>query len=164
MQLFGDEEKVKRVNSTVVSLKAVFKQTKTYISPEEFRKQNWILTFSCVMLSKKILKKCDFLNVTRNANLDWWLWRQVCLDNNIFFVDKKLTFWRMHDSYMEMDNVMGRLQQEKFLTAGDRLLLKNNKSKAKELLKYTNTDIDIVNGKIEKNGVVLEKQPTFSII
>lgn len=164
VQLFGEEEKVKRVNSTVVSLKAVFKQTKTYISPEEFRKQNWILTFSCVMLSKKILKKCDFLNVTRNANLDWWLWRQVCLDNNIFFVDKKLTFWRMHDSYMEMDNVMGRLQQEKFLTAGDRLLLKNNKSKAKELLKYTNTDIDIVNGKIEKNEVVLEKQPTFSII
>lgn len=164
VQLFGEPDKVSRVNSTVVSYKTVFTSTKTFISPEDFRKQNWILTFSCVMLKKKVLQNCDFLNVTRRANLDWWLWRQVCITNYIFFVNKKLTYWRMHDSYMENDNVMGRLQQEKFLAACDRLLLQKHFSKAKSLCKYTDVDLYVENGRIFKNNSLSKYQPSFTVV
>ncbi len=164
VQLFGNEEKVSRVNSTVLSYKIKFNQTKTYICAEDFRKQNWILTFSCVMLKKKVFENCDFVNVTRKANLDWWLWRQICLDNYIFYVDKKLTFWRMHDSYMESDNVRGRLQQEQFLTECDRLLLKKNFIKAKALSKYTDVTLKVSSGMLYRNGKVYKFQPAFSVI
>lgn len=162
--LFGDKDKIDRVTPIIASYRAKFNQSKVFISPEEFRNQNWILTFSCVMLNRNVLKECDFIHVTRKANLDWWLWRQICLDNSIFYINKKLTFWRMHNSYMEVDNIQGRLQQEKFLTEGDKMLLFRNYIKAKSLSKYTNLDLNIVSGHICSKGIMCDYQPGFSVI
>ena len=61
---------------------------------------NPIPTFSCVMIRKSILKELDF-NSPSPKNLDWYLWSQVIPKFNVFYVNKKLTNWRMHkNSYI----------------------------------------------------------------
>ena len=60
---------------------------------------NLISTFSSVMVRKDILEKLDF-NSPIKASLDYYLWLQVVQQNSVYYVDEKLTNWRMHkDSY-----------------------------------------------------------------
>ena len=62
---------------------------------------NCIPTFSCVMIEKSLLNKCDF-NSPCSAFLDWWLWAQVSTKTNFFCIQENLTFWRMHtNSYIK---------------------------------------------------------------
>ena len=63
-------------------------------------KQNWICTFSIVMLRKELIDGCDF-NTPIPALLDWWLWVQISQKTKFYYLDKKLTMWRIHsDSYI----------------------------------------------------------------
>lgn len=60
---------------------------------------NLIPTFSVVMVKKSLLEKCDF-NSPCKAYLDFYLWAQLSCCN-IFYLAKKLTYWRMHtNSYI----------------------------------------------------------------
>lgn len=66
-------------------------------------KINIIPTFSCVMTKKELLLKCNFKPLCK-ASLDYYLWAQLA-DHKIYFLDKKLTFWRIHsDSYINKDS------------------------------------------------------------
>lgn len=60
-------------------------------------------TFSSVIVKRKFIKDSDFYGVPEKYKfyLDWWLWSHISTRGKFFYLDKKLTFWRMHgDSYI----------------------------------------------------------------
>jgi glycosyltransferase involved in cell wall biosynthesis len=66
-----------------------------------FSFQNLVPTFSCVMVEADTLKKADF-NSSVQAFMDHWAWAHLAYDNDFYYIDKKLTKWRMHsNSYIE---------------------------------------------------------------
>lgn len=166
LTLFGDrnESDINGIRKHMLKVNTRFTSTRTNVSAEEFRKQNLIFTFSCTMVRKDSLAKCDFDHNPVKANLDWWLWRQICLDSPVYFINKRLTRWRLHDSYMNSARFSSRLNMEIFLSEGDRLLLSTKSSKARPLSNFTDVAFTFVNGYIIKDGKVLDEQPKFSII
>lgn len=100
-----------------------------WITPKEFRLRNWIITFSCVCVRRDILLRCNFDVKGTPETIDWWLWRQICYDTPIFFIDKKLTYWRLHASYMtrRVNNpAIQRKRLDTFLVEGDKILQKQH--------------------------------------
>lgn len=100
-------------------------QAINWITPEEFRIRNWILTFSCTCVRKDILARCDFNVKGTPETIDWWLWRQICYDTPLFFINQQLTCWRMHASYMTRkkdDQALQLRRLGKFLKASDKIL------------------------------------------
>lgn len=71
--------------------KTMFPQNMFY----DFFIENKILTFSCVMVKKNILKP-DYFNTPIDSLLDWWLWIHLAFDNRFYYIDKELTNWRLH--------------------------------------------------------------------
>lgn len=62
-------------------------------------KENIIPTFSVVMLKKSLLASCSFSSPCK-ALLDYYLWVQL-YKAKVFYINKPLTFWRVHeDSYI----------------------------------------------------------------
>ncbi len=69
-----------------------------------FTEENLIPTFSVVAVKKSELEKCDFNVPYSKAILDYYLWIQLA-DKYIYYIDKKLSNWRMHDnSYIHSAN------------------------------------------------------------
>lgn len=65
---------------------------------------NYIPTFSAVCVRKTIIQQANF-DTPYPAWLDFWLWRQICISNKIYYINKELTFWRKHDkSYDAISN------------------------------------------------------------
>ena len=121
--MFGDPRKASSSQIQDDRRCARMRHGATWITPEEFRIRNWILSFSCVMVRKDALASCDFDHVPSRANLDWWLWRQISLEHPVHYIPRRLTLWRMHRSYMAQDSHASRLMYEEFLATGDKLLL-----------------------------------------
>lgn len=70
--------------------------------PQILPKLNIIPTFSVVMVKKELLLNCNF-NCPCKSSLDAYLWAQLS-DKNIYFFNKKLSYWRIHDnSYLNRD-------------------------------------------------------------
>ena len=89
-----------------------------------FYNDNAIPTFSEVMIKSSILKSLDF-NTPVSSWLDFWLWRQVALIYPIGYVDKKLTFWRIHNKSFVMQNFEENNKNKKiFKKASNKLLIK----------------------------------------
>ena len=66
---------------------------------KDFLIENKIPTFSCSMIQKSYLKKCEF-NTPVQEWLDRWLWCQLAQMTTFMFIPKKLSYWRLHkDSY-----------------------------------------------------------------
>lgn len=63
----------------------------------DFYINNMILTFSSVMVEANVLKNADF-NVPIDATLDRWLWIHLAYNNDFYYIDKELTFWRLHEN------------------------------------------------------------------
>ena len=61
----------------------------------DFYIKNMILTFSCVMVEKNVLKNTDF-NTPFDAALDWWLWIHLAYENKFYYLDEELTSWNLH--------------------------------------------------------------------
>ena len=104
--IFGDTVGVARAERNRALRYRMLCHTWNRIPPRAFRKMNYLLTFSCVMVKRSILLKCDYHPDAHPPALDWWLWRQVCFGNDVFFVKRPLTRWRMHDSYLEKTRVV----------------------------------------------------------
>ena len=65
-----------------------------------FAFENYIPTFSCVMLRKELLDNLDW-SAPQPAWIDLWLWIQVSKKCNFYYISENLTFWRIHkDSYL----------------------------------------------------------------
>lgn len=72
--------------------------------------ENYIPTFSCVMVKKQILESCDFASPV-NAWLDWYLWSQVFQKTKGVFIELPLTQWRLHsDSQNSRKTLTGFLR------------------------------------------------------
>lgn len=66
----------------------------------DFFFQNVILTFSCVMVEKNVLKNANF-NSPVEVFLDWWLWAHLAYENDFYYLDEGLTVWNLHfESYI----------------------------------------------------------------
>jgi len=170
VELFGDTKKCKSVQAAVDERKYHLNKTKNTISVTEFRDKNWIVTLSCCMIKKSVLDKCDITGTPRGANLDWWIYRQVCCGNKIFYVNQKLTYWNMHESYMhtEMkDGVTAMMKQELFIKNMDKLLLKKHPLRAIKLLNHIekeDREYKVNKGKLYHYRKISKYQPSFSII
>ena len=77
------------------------------INPKIFDNENLICTFSICMVKREMFNNIDF-NTPFKPNLDWWLWNQIIKkDNRLYFIHKKLTYWRSHnDSQMEKNKIL----------------------------------------------------------
>lgn len=62
-----------------------------------FSFQNVIPTFSSAMASSELLKNSDF-NSSVPAFIDHWMWAHLAAKNDFYYINKKLTLWRMHKS------------------------------------------------------------------
>ena len=96
---FGeDEESVKkRMKYTNRISNLLFKEN-NYIHPIQIIDFNVVPTFSCIMIKKEILNNLNYDSIIPEY-VDFWLYRQILLNNNLFHVRSNLTFWRVHDSY-----------------------------------------------------------------
>src|SRR5699024_11209238 len=62
--------------------------------------QNRIMTFSSVMIRRDLFDQVNW-NTQSDRLLDWWLYIQMAYGNKFYYLDKKLTNWRIHsDSYI----------------------------------------------------------------
>lgn len=62
---------------------------------KEFYTKNPVPTFSIVMTKKSILTSLDFNSPIKPA-LDRYLWSQIAVKNDFYFLNKKLSCWRKH--------------------------------------------------------------------
>ena len=64
-------------------------------------KKNHIVTFSIVMMKKILLENIDF-ECPIKPLLDYYIWAQIARNNKFYYIDEKLTTWRIHnDSYIK---------------------------------------------------------------
>ncbi len=98
---FGDD-------NTILAVKNNLDKNRVKISKLNFPKnifydlniENFLLTFSAVMIKKEILDDCP-LDTPIDALLDWWIFIHISFNNEAFYINKKLTKWRQHkNSYL----------------------------------------------------------------
>lgn len=101
VNMFGDKTRIEEYQKHFIISKGILSQ---YFYPTNLLKHfigiNLVPTFSVVMLKKEILENIDY-NVKFKPILDWYLWAQLAVDNDFYYVKEKLTNWRMHkNSYV----------------------------------------------------------------
>lgn len=129
VEIFGDPARVARFQLHRAERCARLRQTCNRISAGEFRRANYLLTFSATAVRRTAFAGCDYRPLVRPSALDWWLWRQICFRRPVYFVNTRLTRWRMHDSYMFKDTAArsASVQQEvleRFALAADEMMAK----------------------------------------
>ena len=167
IETFGDPDRCRDFEGRMRRRETGLALVRNRIPPAEFRKRNWICTFSIVLVRRSVLLDCDFLSVPRPSNLDWWLWRQICFDNDIWVVHEKLTKWRLHgDSYLNRDGTAERMADVlELLARMDRLLVERHPSQTYELLPYLRPEdrFRCDGGRLSFRGAPVP-QPGFSIL
>ena len=106
---------------TYVESSNQFLQQHTGMNIFKFLTQNQMPTFSSACIAKDILQGCDF-NSLYSPYLDFWLWRQICLTNPVFFVPDCVTYWRKHNISYDMTAHVQDIRP--FLIASNDLLIK----------------------------------------
>jgi len=131
VNLFGDEDRIKEYGEY---FEKFYTYTKNTTFPanitKDLGKLNLIPTFSCVMCRKEILKNLS-LDCIYKDTLDWHLWSQIAYKYDVYYVDEKLTNWRIHkDSYINRgkrnkykDAYFYKIQIKDNLTGGKQKLL-----------------------------------------
>lgn len=103
--VYDDKNLSKTVNSLMETHKKLFSQSFPRNMRNDFYVDNMILTFSCVMVKTEAIKNADF-NTPNDARLDWWLWVHLAYNNKFYYIDEKLTRWRLHpDSYIQKNKL-----------------------------------------------------------
>lgn len=106
VKLIGDEERFKEFDEYFRKRTKLLSAKK--IEYTELLDINFITTFSCVMVKKKLLEKCEFKTPMPQC-IDWVLWMQIMTGNKIVYLKKELTSWRLHSkSYMNELNIEKR--------------------------------------------------------
>jgi glycosyltransferase involved in cell wall biosynthesis len=95
-ELFGDEEVIKDHLNNTSDNPPIEEKTDSYnYMPFSFLEMSVVGTFSSMMISKEILINCSF-NTPYGPYLDWWLCHQIAIRHKMYYLNKKLTFWRLH--------------------------------------------------------------------
>ena len=141
VQPFGDPDRCAQMEAGQARrVRTRCRRTINRFSPEEFRCDNWVLTFSCCMAKRAALLALDFDGNPWPPMIDWWLWRQLAARQPLFYVDRKLTFWRLHRSYIvqsrtDADAQSRRDQLNRFRLEMDRILARQYPARCGRLLK-----------------------------
>ena len=81
---------------------------------------NYIPTFSAVCIKKEVIQNINF-STPYPAWLDFWLWRQICVFNKIYYIPQEITLWRKHnESY---DAVSDNKDFNGFIKSSDQYLV-----------------------------------------
>ncbi len=106
VNFFGNKDVIEKYEKVInVGFKSLRKQKyPSKIPMLNLLMRNIIPTFSIVMVKKDDFTKCDFDSPIKHA-LDYYLWWQL-LDKQVYYIDEKLTNWRMHsDSYSKGEKI-----------------------------------------------------------
>ncbi|MCQ2966100.1 MAG: glycosyltransferase [Alphaproteobacteria bacterium] len=125
VELFGPNKEDRReyIESNLRSIPS--EKVLVNVNLKEFG-SNIVPTFSCVMIKKDVLKYCNFESVVP-AWIDFWLYRQIFIKYPLFYIDKSLTKWRIHNSYNSNDKTLEYLKKSyEFLIYNNAILSKNN--------------------------------------
>lgn len=125
VELFGDPNSIEKAKEFVEPIRQLLS---SYSYPMNFLKimnENKICTFSIVMFHKDVLKGLSF-NCPVKPILDYYLWLQIAQKFDFYYINKRLTKWRMHaNSYMSETKKVSKkryflfkLYRQKFLMAG----------------------------------------------
>ena len=95
---FGDEKRVSDFNR-------VLRKTRKSLSENRYPKwmfydfyhSNKIFTFSAVMVKREELFKVNY-EPKLDYLLDWHLWIQLTYKSKVYYIDEKLTNWRLHSN------------------------------------------------------------------
>lgn len=105
--VYVDKNLEKTANSLIETHKKLSIQAFPKNMRNDFYVDNMVLTFSCVMVKTEIIKNTDF-NTPNDARLDWWLWVHLAYDNEFYYLDEKLTKWRLHSKSYIRNNKLPR--------------------------------------------------------
>lgn len=102
-EFFGDEKKVTDFNNALKKTRRVNSERKYPAKMFwKFYQSNKIFTFSTVMAKREELLKLDF-NPKLDYLLDWHLWIQMADYGKFYYINEKLTYWRLHkESYINI--------------------------------------------------------------
>lgn len=96
-EFFGDEKKVCDFNVALKKTRELNSKRKYPANMFwEFYHSNKIFTFSAVMAKRDALLKIDY-EPKLDCLLDWHLWIQMAHIGKIYYIDERLTKWRLHD-------------------------------------------------------------------
>ena len=163
---FGELGRIREILPMMETRRPMLAGTRNRIPPEEFRKRNWIFTFSMCMIRRETLLRCDMLSVPRPSNLDWWLWRQISLENDVYCVHTPLTKWRLHRSSYTCRDDNARMTADGYdlIAAMDRLLVRAHPIQAESLRSFLRPEdaFHCENGLLVRDGVPI-KGPRFEV-
>jgi len=95
-QLFGDAEVIKdHLEKTNYASNLVDRPDSYEYMPFSFLEMSVVGTFSSMMIEKNVINECNF-NTPYGPYLDWWLCHQIAIKHKMYFLNKKLTYWRLH--------------------------------------------------------------------
>ena len=132
LNLFGEETAIKNMEDEYINkFHSIIKNFNYPVKfGNEFLHLNIVPTFSVVMLKKSALQNVNWFCAIPSL-IDYHLWSQIAYDNEFYYLDKKLTNWRIHkDSYIN-----NKLDERKFAYFRQ-VQLKSNLNGNKWLLFY----------------------------
>ena len=101
VEIFGDPWRGAKMElANARRIRARCRRTLNRFSFAEFRRANWVLTFSACLVARAEFLALDFAGNPWPQHADWWLWRQMAARHPLVYVNRKLTAWRMHRSYV----------------------------------------------------------------
>lgn len=101
VQLFGDKRFFKYVLPIINTRKLFLNKKINRISDKLWKKHDFVISPSSWMIRKDALDKCDFSENTHPLLLNSWIWRQICPENDIFYISEKLTFMEISSEKVE---------------------------------------------------------------
>lgn len=105
VNLFGNKERIRVYDDYFIKVKKNLSEN-PYPNKQLkcFKHDNMVSTFSAVACKKELFDKIDY-NSPINALLDYYLWMQIAQKTSLYYIDEKLTNWRMHNSYITKKNI-----------------------------------------------------------
>lgn len=105
VRCFGDEDRVKKLTlfnkATEIYLKVLNPFSKGYDLNFPLLSFNPVPTFSCVMIKTALAEKYGF-GAPYPPQADYWLWARLSFKHKFYFIDKKLTLWRLSENSYTM--------------------------------------------------------------
>ena len=155
--------------------KAILKEKKMPFSAEKyFKRHNFIPTFSCVLVEKKLLKSCDF-ETPSDPTLDYWIFKQLATKTKFYYTFDKLTNWNLHnDSYIntvftpkeEFSGFVSKIKESNEDNKSNKKVFKHDKksSKYKKFKQNFNTFISNLLKIVSKRRYDLLKNKNHEIL
>lgn len=107
LDMFGENKIIKYYEKYFIKQKKILAKNtnpSNLLKVSQKTTLNLIPTFSVVMVKKNLIKRLDF-NTPIKPLLDYYLWLQLIGKCNFYYLNKKLTKWRMHSkSYINTSN------------------------------------------------------------